>query len=194
MNVPECVSKCVQNANDMACEKMGHGPIQTGDVGCVTDGNGEPNGPHRIVLETVPAPRDAACEVRSVFCGRPERARLRDRESALKRSAPGARYQRQRLKWGQIGLFKFGKHVAPCDHVHGGRRDAWSKSRGCHGKLRRVRVQVTSSTGTTWHEGYVTRAGWLTWWLARRRAVDAIDGAMIRFRLFIAHTEGTSES
>ena len=39
MIVPECVSKRVSSANDMACvsarEKMGHGPTQTGVVGRV---------------------------------------------------------------------------------------------------------------------------------------------------------------
>ena len=47
--------------------EMDDGRIRTGD------GNGEPGRPHKVILETVPAPRDAACEVRSVFCERPER-------------------------------------------------------------------------------------------------------------------------
>ena len=165
MNVPECVLECVQNANDMACEKMGRGPIQMGDVGRVTDGNGEPNGPQGIVLETAPAPRDAACEVHSVSCERPRRARLRDREPALKRPVIGTKPPRGRLKWRRSEWCEFGKHVAPCDHVHGGGRDTWSESRGPHsqfrlrGKLRRVvRVRVTSSAGIARHEGHVNRA------------------------------------
>ena len=84
MNVPECVLKRVSGANDMACvsacEEMGHGPTQTGDVGRVMDG---------AILETAPASRDAACEVRSMFCERPRCARLRDQEPALKRPVIG---------------------------------------------------------------------------------------------------------
>ena len=103
MNGPECVLECVSDASDMECMsargKTGHGPIQTGDVGRVTDGNGKPNGLHGIVLETALALQDTACEIRSVFCERPRRARLRDREPALKRSALGTRHQRGRLKW-----------------------------------------------------------------------------------------------
>ena len=61
--VPECVPEGKYRANDMecvsACEEMGHGLTQTGDVGRVTDG---------VILGTMPAPRDAACEVRSMFC------------------------------------------------------------------------------------------------------------------------------
>ena len=56
MNVPECVLECVSDTNDKECVEMGHGPIQTGDVGRVTDGNGEPNGPHGTIWETAPAP------------------------------------------------------------------------------------------------------------------------------------------
>ena len=96
----QIVSKYVQNANDMECvcayEEMGHGPTQMGDVGRVTDGNGEPNGPHGVILETAPAPRDAACEVRSVFCERPKRAQLRDREPASKRPVIGTKPPRGR--------------------------------------------------------------------------------------------------
>ena len=89
MNVPECVLKCVQNANDMACVsvrvEMKHGPTQTGDVGRVTD---------RAILETVPAPWDAACEVRSISCERPKRARLHDREPVLKHPVIGTKSAR----------------------------------------------------------------------------------------------------
>ena len=78
VNVPECVLECVSDASDMECMsargKTGHGPIQTGDVGRVTDGNGKPNGLHGIVLETALALQDTACEVCSVFCGRPKLA------------------------------------------------------------------------------------------------------------------------
>ena len=87
----------MSGANDMACvsacEEMGHGPTQMGDVGRVTDG---------VISETTPAPRDAACEVRSVFCERPKRMCLRDREPALKRSVPGTRPERRWLKWRPI--------------------------------------------------------------------------------------------
>ena len=78
MNGPECVLECVSDASDMECMsargKTGHGPIQTGDVGRVRDGNGESNEPHRTISETVPAPRDAVCKVRSVFCEQSKRA------------------------------------------------------------------------------------------------------------------------
>ena len=115
MNVPECVLKRVGGANDMACEEMGHGPTQTGDVCRVTDGT---------ILETAPPPQDAVCEVCSVSCKPPNRGRLRDREPALKRSVPGARLARGRLKWRRIESSKFGKHESPCEHVYGGRRAA----------------------------------------------------------------------
>ena len=94
MNAPECVLERASGANDMECMsarvEMEHGPTQTGDVGRVTDG---------IILETAPAPRDAACEVRSVFCGRPKHARLRIGKPARKRLVFGTKPARARLKW-----------------------------------------------------------------------------------------------
>ena len=93
MIVPECVSKRVSSANDMACvsarEKMGHGPTQTGVGGRVTDGNSEPNETDGIISGTAPAPQDAACEIRSVFCKPPKCGQLHDGKPVLKRSAPG---------------------------------------------------------------------------------------------------------
>ena len=118
MNVPECVSKCVLNANDKECvsayEEMGHGPTQTGDVGRVTDG---------AILETAPAPRDAACEVRSVFCEWPRRARLRDQEPALKRPVIGRKPPRGWLKWQR--LCEFGKHVCEAPRAARSEWNSW---------------------------------------------------------------------
>ena len=152
----QSVSKCVQNANDMtcvsACEEMGHGPTQTGDMGRVTDG---------VILETAPAPQDAACEIRSVFCERPRRARLRDREATSKRSAIGMKRPRGQLEWWR--LCEFGKHVSPCEHVRRGRcalgHECCSRneSRWRHRRARlrckprgaaRVRVTSRGSSGT----------------------------------------------
>ena len=188
VNVPECVSKCVQNANDMECvsayEELGHGTTQTGDVGHVMDGNGEPNGLHGTISETAPAPRDAACEVHSVSCERPRRARLRDRELALKRPVIGTKPPRGWLKWRQ--WCEFGKHVSPCEHMRRGRcavgcewcsQDARNVSR----RRRRARVRVTSA-GIAQHEGQVRNAR-LTWWMARKRTCNAIDGATLCFQL-----------
>jgi len=188
VNVPECVLERASCENYMAWlsaqDGMGHGPIQTGDMGRVT---------HGIVLETAPAPRDAAWEVCSVFCGRPKCARLRIGKPARKRLVLGTKPACARLKWRQ--LCEFGKHVAPCEPVYRGpraacrdycSRDARSESRGRHsqfrlrGKLRiAVRVRVTSPR-IAQHEVRVSSVRWLTWWLARRRAVDAIDGTMLR--------------
>ena len=72
--------------------EMDDGRIQKGD------GNGEPGRPHEVVLETAPAPQDAVCEVRSVFCERPKRARLRDRKPALKSLVCGTKPARAWLK------------------------------------------------------------------------------------------------
>ena len=123
VNAPECVLERASGANDMAWlsaqDGVGHGLIQTGDVGRVTDGNGEPNGPHGTISETVPAPWNAACEVLSVFCEWLRRARLRDWESASKRSVFGTKRPRGRLKWRR--LCEFGKHVSLCEHVRRGR-------------------------------------------------------------------------
>ena len=101
-----------------ACMELGHEPTQMGDVGRVTDG---------LILETASAPWDNVCEAHSVFCGRPWRARLRIRKPARKRPMVGTRPSRGRLKWRR--WCEFGKHVAPCDHVHRGRHDARSESR-----------------------------------------------------------------
>ena len=114
VNVPECVLERASGAHDMAWlsaqDGVGHGPIQTGDVGRVMNG---------IVLETAPALRDAACEVRSVFCERPKRARLRDRKPTLKRSALGTRHQRGRLKWRRWCEFESTwPHVSTCTEAH----------------------------------------------------------------------------
>ena len=105
-----CVMACMST-----CMEMGHGPIQTGD------GNGEPGRPHKVVLETARPSRDVACEVRSVFCERPKRARLRDRKPALKRLVPGTKPARARLKG---RLCEFGKHGSPCERVCGASRAA----------------------------------------------------------------------
>ena len=176
-------------------EKTGRGPIQTGDVGRVTDGNGEPNGPNGTISETAPAPWDAACEVRSMFCEWPRHARLHGREPALKRPVIGTKPPCGRLKWRQ--WCEFGKHVSPCEHMRRGRRavgreccswNARNESRWRHywARLRCkprgvVRVRVTSP-GIAKHEGQV-RNSRLTWWMARKRTCNAINGATLRFQL-----------
>ena len=104
------------SGNDMAWvsarEKMGHGPTQTGVVGRVTDGDRESNETDGIISGTAPAPRDAVCEIRSVFCKPPKRRRLHDGKPALKRSAPGTRPEHGQLKWRQVeGSNKFGGHI-----------------------------------------------------------------------------------
>ena len=96
VNVPVCVVKCMSGASVLkrasgvsnmacvsACMELVLGPIQTGDL------NGEPGRPHKVVWVTAPAPPDAACEVRSVFCERPKRARLRDRKPVPERLMRG---------------------------------------------------------------------------------------------------------
>ena len=185
------VPECVQTASNMACvsarEEMGHGPTQTGDVGRVMDG---------VISETAPAPRDAACEVHSVFCEWPKRVCLHDREPTLKRSVLGTRHQHGRLKWRRIGSSEFGKHMFPCEHVCGARcaarreccsRSARSESRWRHSRARvrgkprgAVRVRVTSWAGIAQHEGQVSNARWLTWGMARKRACGAVNGATLR--------------
>ena len=159
VNVPECVLKRVSGANDMvcvsACEEMGHGPTQTGDVGRVTDG---------AISETAPAPRDAVCEIRSASCKPPKHRRLHCGEPVLERPVIGMKPPRGRLKWKQIELCEFGKHVAPGEHVYRGPRgarreycswDAQSRSPGRHSRFRMhckaVRVRVTSP-GIAQHE------------------------------------------
>ena len=182
------VPECVQTASNMACVEMEHGPTQTGVVRRVTDG---------VILETAPAPWDAACEVRSVFCERPKRGRLSDQEPALKRSALDLRPGRGRLKWRQM-LSKFGKHMSACKHVYGARRAACreyclrDESRRHlrareHGKpCGAVRVRVTSSRFAL-HEGQVSSAWWLTWWMAQKRTVNAIDRTMLRSHASAKH-------
>ena len=182
--------ECVQTANDIVCAsarvEMVHGPTQTGDVG------GEPNEMHGTISGTAPTSRDVTCEVRSVFCERPKLARLRDREPALKRSAPGTR-PRGQLKWRRIELFEFGKHGFPRGHAcearcaarrERGLRDVRSGFPGRHGRARlngnrAVHVRVTSSVGIARHEGWVSNARCLAWGIPRKRAVNAINGATL---------------
>ena len=117
--VPECVSRCANGVSVMACVsacmEMDDGRIQKGD------GNGEPGRPHEVVLETAPAPQDAVCEVRSVFCERPKRARLRDRKPALKCLVHGTKPARAPFKG---RLCEFGKHGSPCKRMCGASRAA----------------------------------------------------------------------
>ena len=208
--VLECVSERGSSGNDMAWvsarEKMGHGPTQTGVLGRVTDGNSELREPDGIISGTAPAPRDSACEIRSVFCEPLKRGRLHDGKPVLKRSAPGTRPECGRLKWRQIEeSSEFGKSMAPCEHVYEARRaarrercsrDARSESRGRHGRARvrgrphgAGRVRVTS-TGIAQHEGQVGNARWFTWWMARERALDAINVVTLRPSR-IGQTKGT---
>ena len=118
MNVPECVLERASGANDMAWlsaqDGVGHGSTQMGDVGRVTDGT---------ILETASAPRDAACEVRSVSCGWPRCARLRDREPALKRPVIGRKPPRGWLKWQR--LCEFGKHVCEAPRAARSEWNSW---------------------------------------------------------------------
>ena len=97
---------------------------------------------------------------------------------ALERPVIGTKPPRGRLKWKQIELCEFGKHVAPCELVYRGRRAARreccsrsvrSESRWRHRRVRvrgkprgAVRVRVTSSAGIVQHEGQVSSARWLT--------------------------------
>ena len=107
-----------------AREKMGHGPSQTGVVGRVSVESGEPSERDKVISETAPAPRDAACEIRSVFGKLPNRGGLNYGEPALKRPVLSTRPARGQIKWRRIELFEFGKHESPCEHVYGGRRAA----------------------------------------------------------------------
>ena len=158
----------MKSVSDMACVEMERGPTQTGDG---------------FILEIAPAPRNVASKVCSSFSERPGRARLR--KPARERPAFCKRPSRGWLKWRLRG--EFGKHVAPCEHVHGGRRAARSESRRHHVKPRvfRVRsepreagrVRVTSSAR---HESRITSVRF-TWGTPRKRALVAIGGATIRF-------------
>ena len=181
--VPECVPEGKYRANNMECtsarEEMGHGPTQTGVVGNVTD---------LVILETAPAPRDAACEVRSVFCEWPKLARSCDRNPAPKRSALGTRPEHGRLKCRQLSC-EFGKHMAQWEHVYRGQRAAchgWNSREESEGRHRSVhvrggprgvgRVQVTLA-GISEHEWQVSSAWRLTWAIAQKRALNVINGA-----------------
>ena len=136
---------------------MKHGPTQTGDVGRVMDGCGEPSAPNGVtILVTVPASQDVAYEARPMFYERPSRARLRGGNPARKCSAFGTRRLHGRIKCRRVSD-EFGKNGSPCEHVCEApraprhercARDARSESRGRHGKPRRVRVHVTSSART----------------------------------------------
>ena len=150
-------------------------------------------------MEIAPAPRNVASKIRPSFSERPGRARLK--KPARERPAFWKRPSRGRLKWRLWS--EFGKHVAPCEHVHGGRRAAWSESRWRHGQPRgfRVRsepreagrVRVTSSAR---NESRVTSVRF-TWGTPRKRALVAIGGTTIRFYyrpngedVIIAHRKG----
>jgi len=162
--------------------KTGHGPIQMGDVGRVTDG---------LILETASAPRGVVCEVSFVFCERPRHTRLRIRKPAQKRPVIGTRPSRGRLKWRGSEWCEFGKHMSPCEHVRRGRcavgRKCCSRSESqwrhsqfrLRGKLRRAFLVRVTSLGIAQHEGQVRNAQ-VTWWMTRKRAHCAIDGATLR--------------
>ena len=114
-----CVMACVS-----ACGEMAHGPIQTGD------GNGKLDRLHGVVLGTAPAPRDAACEVRSVFCEWSKRTRLRDWKPALKHVMRGAKTARAWLKGRLCEYESTGPHASACagNHVL---HATWSVRRMC---------------------------------------------------------------
>ena len=65
-----------------AHERVGHGSTRTGVVVSAADWSGEPPERDRVVLETTPALRDFAYEirecVRSVLCQPPKHGRWRD--------------------------------------------------------------------------------------------------------------------
>ena len=109
----------------------------------------------RVISGTVPAPQDTACEVHSVFCERPQRARLREGIARHLRRLRDARSEsRVRHDWARL-------HCKP---------------RGA------VRVRMISP-GIMQHEGRVSNARWLTWRMARKRALGAINRATSRFKL-----------
>ena len=115
---------------------------------------------------------------------------------ALERPVIGTKPPRGWLKWRR--LCGFGKHVSPCEHVRRGRRaggreccsrNARSESRWRHREARlrckphgaaRVRVM---SPGIARHKGHVNSAQCSTWWMARKRALGAINRATLRFKL-----------
>ena len=171
--VPECVLDGASGVSVMACTsacgEMAHGPIQTGD------GNSKPGRLHEVILVTAPAPRDVGCEARPMCCERPKRARLPDRNPALKRLVRGTKLARAWLKG---RLCEFGKHGSPCEHVCGALCAAchvfcsWNArsespgrhaQAGLHGKPRRFWVRVTP--GISQHESQVSGTR-LTWWMA----------------------------
>ena len=153
----------------------------------------------RAISETAPAPRDTACVVRSMFCGRPKRTRLRIRKPAWKRLVLGTKPAHARLKWRRCCEFE--KHVAPCEPVYRGpraarrkycSRDAQSGSPGRHGrspgrhsrsrlrcKPRGAVCERVTSPGISQHELRVSGARCFTWQTARERAVVAINGATL---------------
>jgi len=107
MIVPECVQSTSNMAWMSARESAGHASTQTGIAVSVTDGRGEPLKRDKVILETTPAPRDSACEVRE--CARSALCKLRKRgslhevlmaleEPASKLSVPGKLPERGRLK------------------------------------------------------------------------------------------------
>ena len=81
-NVPEYVRSACDITWMSTHEREGHGSTQTGVVVSVADRRGEPPLRARVVLETTPAPRDFAYEVRecarSVLCQPPKHGRWHD--------------------------------------------------------------------------------------------------------------------
>jgi len=182
--VLECVSSTSEMACVSACEELVHGRIQTGDT------SSEPGRPHKVVWVTAPAPPDAACEVRSVFCEWPKHARLRDRKPAPERLVRGTKPPRARLKG---RLYEFETDGSTCGRVCEAPRAACrvfcSRSArgespgrnaraGLHGKPRRFGVRVTSSVGTSRCELRASSARWLAWRIPRKRALGAISRVM----------------
>ena len=97
MSVPECERSTNNMAWVSARERMGYASTQTGIVVCVTDGRGKPPEWDKVMLETTPAPRVTACEVRehapSMLCKPPKPGSLLDvlmasGEPVSKRSVP----------------------------------------------------------------------------------------------------------
>ena len=90
-----------------AHDGAGHASTQTGVVVSVTDGRGEPPEHDKVILETVPAPWDSACEVRqyawSMLRKPPKRGLLHEvlmasEEPTSKRSVPDELAECRRLK------------------------------------------------------------------------------------------------
>ena len=95
-----------------ARERMEHASTQTWVAVSMKDVRGEPPERDKVILETVPAPRDSACEVRecarSVLCKLPKRGLLNEvlmalEEPALKHSAPDALPERDARKMTEDG-------------------------------------------------------------------------------------------